>query len=108
MTEDVGSRRKRFTPAERLKILADYKASGLTQRAFADRAGVSLSCLSIWLRRQKQSAPETTPSAFLELPPPPGAPAGYKFQWPGGLSLELPRGFSPAEARELLQLARAL
>lgn len=114
--------RKRFAPAERARLLADYRASGLTQREFVAKAGISLACLSIWLRREKDAGPASGRTvSFLEIPsaslpssfstPIPSA-AGlayyYKVHFPGGLSLEIPRGFSISEARDLLNLARAL
>jgi hypothetical protein len=111
MSEKFGSVRKRFNPAQRNKILADYESSDLTQQEFAARSGISLSCLSLWLRRQRQASACSSPAEFLEIPLAPsasGAPAGYKIHLPGGVFLELPRGFSPEEARQLLQLARSV
>ena len=120
MNEKHGSVRKRFTPAQRRQILADYQAGGLTQREFASRAGVSLASLGKWLRARRLSPAEPSGPGFLELPLPsaarpasggpeaPGSQGAYKMHLPDGLCLELPRGFSPEEARQLLQLARAL
>lgn len=112
--------RKRFTPAERADLLADYRASGLTQREFVAKAGITLACLSIWLRREKGAAPAPGKQiSFLEIPsaslppsfsaPSPSALASsYKVHFASGLSLEIPRGFSISEARDLLNLARSL
>ncbi len=121
MNEKI-SVRKRFTPAERGRMLADYRASGLTQREYAAKAGISLACLSIWLRREKDGGPAPgrqvsfleIPSASMPLsfsPPIPSAPAEaafYKVHFPDGLSIEIPRGFSLSEARDLISLTRAL
>lgn len=112
--------RKRFTPLQRADLLADYRASGLTQREFAAQAGISLACLSIWLRREKDAAPApgkrvslleipsvSLPASF-STPGPSALASSYKVHFVSGLSLEIPRGFSISEARELLNLARSL
>lgn len=101
--------RKRASAEEREKILTAYRKSGLTQEKFAAQAGLSLSCLSNWLRRAKAQAP---PVSFLELAPPATNPSrwapGYRVELPGGIRLELPSGFTPAEAVELCRILRSL
>ena len=61
----AGSRRQRWTGAQRQQLLARYHQSQFTQREFAARHGLGLSTLSNWLRREsKQSLP---PVQFQEL-----------------------------------------
>ena len=122
MNQKVSVRQKKFAPAERAELLADYRFSGLTQREFVAKAGISLACLCIWLRREKEAGGVAGRQvSFMEIPsqslplsfltPVPSAPAeaaGYKVHFPGGLSIEVPRGFSTSEARDLLNLARTL
>jgi transposase-like protein len=103
--------RKRASAEEREKILNTYRKSGLTQEKFAAQAGLSLSCLSNWLRRAKAQAQSGAPS-FLEMSLPSAnssrwAP-GYRVELPGGIRLELPAGFTPAEAAELCRILRSL
>ena len=104
-----GVRRKHFRAEERARVLREYRASGLTQREFAGRAGVSVSCLGNWLRRERAGTePDVTP-AFVEIPPPRSLPrSGYRLEAPGGAVLEVPRHFSPSEVRELWALLRGL
>jgi len=57
---------RRFTPQERASWVGRYRASGLTQRGFAERHGLSLSTLHQWLRRNASSGEAQTP-AFQEV-----------------------------------------
>ena len=104
--------RKRASAEEREKILTAYRKSGLTQEKFAAQAGLSLSCLSNWLRRAKAQKAPSRPASFLEVSLPAAAPSrwapGYRVELPGGIRLELPSGFTPAEASELCRILRSL
>ena len=105
-------RRRRYTDSERAKLLAGYRQSGLTQGEFAARNGLSLSCLSIWLRRSRKVEVKSSRPALFRLPVDltPGRPAGaaYRIGFPGGHSLEVAAGFRVEELRELCQLLQAL
>src|SRR5580700_3907064 len=96
--------RKHRTPAQREKLLQDYRRSQMTQKEFASQAGLSVSSLQTWLR--KTPAASEGP-AFVAVPnllsASPAVP-GYRLQWPGGLSLEVGSGFSCRELAALLQL----
>lgn len=100
--------RKRFTPEDRSRILADYRASGLSQRAFAARVGISLACLSIWLGRAREHSLKKKEISFLELPglsvPRPACTVRFRT----GVSLEVPPGFARGELKDLLELLREL
>ncbi|HYF37491.1 MAG TPA: transposase [Prosthecobacter sp.] len=108
--------RKRFTATERRRIVNEYQTSGLTQREFATRVGISVACLSIWLRRAKEEQRGGNRVAWLELPPAaravrqePGCGGGsfsYRVQLPGGAVLEIPPGFARTEVLELLELLK--
>jgi lambda repressor-like predicted transcriptional regulator len=111
MQNDVPAR-KRASAQEREKILSAYRKSGLTQEKFAAQAGLSLSCLSNWLRRAKAQT-HSSPASFLEVSLPAAAAPnrlapGYRVELPGGIRLELPAGFTPAEAAELCRILRSL
>ena len=54
-------RQRQRTLNERAALLAEYDNSGLTQREFAARNGLSLTCLSIWLRNAQVKNPGTVP-----------------------------------------------
>jgi hypothetical protein len=101
--------RKHSTPEQREKILQSYRESSLTQKEIAVQACVCVPTLQAWLR--KAAVREGTDSRFVAVPdllsalP---APAAYRLQWPGGLSLEVRSGFAPAELAALLQLLPTL
>jgi transcriptional regulator with XRE-family HTH domain len=101
--------RKRRTQAQRELILQDYQDSQLTQAEFAERAGLSVSTLQLWLRKYSASTPPQS-RAFIEVPNLLGqastAPA-YRIELGSGISLELSSGFKPEELALLLQLLRA-
>lgn len=68
-TEVVDAGRKRdergrriVSGAERERILAEYAASGLTQKAFARREGLAYGTFVAWLGRQKSQGAARPPS----------------------------------------------
>jgi transposase-like protein len=77
--------RKRLTQAQRETILAAYRRSQLTQREFANQAGISVSALQLWLRKAATRACTQT-TAFVQVPnllaQAPG-PAMYRLHLPG-------------------------
>ena len=105
-------RRRNWTPTERADLLAEYHRSGLTQREFAAREGMSVSCLNIWLRKTRVKDRSTVPPTFVQLPV--GLSLGgnsrptYKIGFPAGHSVEVSAGFHLGELRELCQLLREL
>jgi transposase-like protein len=117
----TGSRRQR-TEGEAQAILARYWQSGLTQRVFARKAGISVSTLHYWLRRARsltEDKPRKTGSSavaptisLLEVelagPPPLGARSGggYEIEMSPGVRLRVPGGFGDGEVRRLLALLK--
>ena len=105
-------RRRRHTADERADLLAEFHKSGLTQREFAARKGLSLSCLSIWLRKARVETESTVSPTFVQLPVDLSAGRNsrptYKIGFPGGHSVEVSAGFHLVELRELCQLLRGL
>jgi len=105
-------RRKHRTPNERADLLAAYHKSGLTQREFAARKGLSLSCLRIWLRKARVANRNTVPPTFIQLPVDlmigGDSRPTYNIRFPGGHSVEVSAGFHLVELRELCQLLRGL
>ena len=82
----------------------------MTQKEFATQAGLSVSTLQAWLRKNPSRAAPPGP-AFLAVPnlwSAAPAPPAYRLQWPGGLSLEVRAGFVAGELAALLQLLPAL
>lgn len=101
---------KRLTSAQREELLNRYRGSNLTQREFAQQQGIGLSTLQRWLH-WGVGHPEPAVQAFVPVPnllSATRAPAAYRLQWPGGLTLELRAGFVPQELASLLALLPAL
>ncbi len=99
------------TRAEKAKIVAAYKQSGLSQRDFALEHGIAASNIQRWVGQFRASAKSAHPAALVEVPnllaaqPGPGA---YRLHFPQGLQLEVARGFEMGEVRVLAQLLRSL
>ena len=102
--------RKHRTPAQREKLLQNYRQSQLTQKEFAAQAGIGVSTLHAWLRKAP-GRPAAGGAAFVAVPnlfSAPPAPPSYRLLWPGGLSLEVGAGFASRDLAALLQLLPAL
>jgi hypothetical protein len=54
---------------EWVRVAEEYEASGLTQREFAERRGMTLSTLQSWVyrRRRQESAPMVQPVRLLPV-----------------------------------------
>lgn len=102
------ARRRHFTEEERTGLLRAYQESGLTQREFAAQNGMSLSWLSIWLRKSRKSDKVGEPGRLVRLPielEMGGRPRlTYKIGFSSGQSLEVSAGFDIEEVRELCKL----
>jgi transcriptional regulator with XRE-family HTH domain len=119
--ETTGSRRRR-TEVEAEAILARYGKSGLTQRVFARKAGMSVSTLQYWLRRTRSGIEEKphetgraadAPSmSLLEVelgdlsPRDARSGPGYEIEMSSGVRLRVPVGFGDGEVRRLLALLK--
>ena len=65
-----GSNRRRWTPEQRQRFLADFHQTEMTQRDFANRHGVGLSTLNKWLRLESETVPAKVKFQELRLPNP--------------------------------------
>ena len=110
--ESMPAHRRRFSPGEREQLLAAYCRSGQTQREFAFRNDLSLSCLVVWLRKFGRRPAVLVPPPFIPLPgglpTPAPSTAAYEIQFPGGLRLGVARGFAREELERLCQLLHRL
>ena len=108
--ENGSSNRRRRTPAERAQILDQYHQSGLIQKVFAARVGISCSALNSWLRRAHTNDESNRPQ-FVAVPnllATGRGSAAYRLQWPDGFTLEVVTGFAASELSALLQVVRRL
>ncbi len=102
--------RRRWSGAQKDKMLAAYRRSQLTQRDFAAQAQVGLSTLTRWLRTEARRAASGA-AELVAVPNLFSAPAGvaaYRLQLPRGVIVEVAAGFQPEELGALLQLAQGL
>ncbi len=98
------------TPAQRTQVLADYRRTGVSQRAFAAQARVGLSTLQLWLR-QERDAPAAQAPTFVPVPnflAQAPAPAAYRLRLMGGAILEIGPDYNPEQLRPLLELLKVL
>ena len=82
-------------------VLAQFHASGLNQREFAEQEGVPLSTLTYWLRRERlerEIAGETALVAVAEEPT--SLVTGFVLEF-GDLRIEVPRDASVEEWQRL-------
>src|SRR4029079_16932633 len=101
---------KHRTTAERKQALADYRRSGLSQRAFAAQAGVGVSTLQLWLR-QERDAPAAKATTFVPVPnllAQAPASAVYRLRLVGGAVLEIGSDYKPEQLQPLLELLKVL
>jgi hypothetical protein len=103
---NLGKTRPRRSQAEIAAVVAGYRASGQTQRAYAKHAGVSLASIARWVHGKGQSA-AAGPGGFaavqLREEPAPAADAAVKIRWPEGIEVELPRSLGEATLRRCLR-----
>lgn len=101
--------RRRYTPAQRAKILAAYQRSRLPQKDFAAQVGIGHSTLTLWLRQG--AAKDSGTSSFVPVANLfPGACASlpYRLQFPRGVIVEVAPGFQAEELGALLKQVQAL
>lgn len=109
---------QRWTTRDARRVLAAWKASGLTLSAFARRRGLQVQRLSWWKRRLEGAPHHANTSASSTTPPAPfipltvcaaeaEAPAAMVELVDGGLRIEL-RALEAASVTWLAALVRAL
>jgi len=101
-------RRRRRSPAEVDQILEDFKASHMTQRAFAESRGLSLSTLSFWMHKGRRVKPEAKETAPTVLPVAIGALGSskepFEIRLHDGLVVRVPVDFDATALRRLLEV----
>jgi len=103
---------RRRTRSEIEGILAEYNGSGETQRDFAQRHGIGVSTLSLWLRRERESGAAGAGNwgrAKLVEVCLAGAEASrrepgidFEIEFAGGERLRVRRGFLAEELRVIV------
>ena len=104
------ARRPHRSPEEIAELLGEYHRSDLTQRAFADWKGLSLSSLSLWLRKARErggrevtvESPRLVPVRLRQ-----SSGAGFELVISGGAILRIPADFDEDALRRLLEVLEA-
>jgi hypothetical protein len=96
--------RKITTPAERVALIAQYRDSGLTQKAFARQEGIKFSTFTSWVQGRRFAGKRGRQVRFAELP-------ALTQPSLGGLVVQLPdgvvvRGSTVSEVAALVQALR--
>ena len=104
-----GSPRRRFTRAERDRLLEEFDQSGLSGAAFARQQGIGYSTLAAWRKKRSlqqagSSSSETSPFVELKFSRPPVA-GGMMIRM-GSLELEVHHAGHLAWAERLLRTLR--
>ena len=103
-TKDGKAKQPRRSRAEIAAVVAGYRESGLTQRAYAQQVGVSLASIARWVHGKGQGG-AAAPAGFAAVQlraEPPAADAAVKIRWPEGVEMELPLSLGEATLRRCL------
>ncbi len=100
-----GRGRRIAAAEEREALVAQYRESGLTQKAFAEREGIKFSTFTAWVQGRRHASRPGQKVRFAEL----SAMAGQVMT---GLAVQLPdgvivRGTSASEVAELVRALRS-
>ena len=103
---DTGAKRdgrgRRIAAAEeREAMVCQYRSSGLTQRAFAQREGIKFSTFTSWVQGRRYAGKPGRKVRFAELPAP--AMAGLAVQLPDGTVI---RGTNAGDVAQLVHALR--
>jgi transposase-like protein len=96
-----GRGRRIATTEERDALVAQYRESGLTQKAFAEREGIKFSTFTAWVQGRRHAGKPGRKVRFAQLPM--MATAGLAVQLPDGVIV---RGTSASEVAELVRALR--
>ncbi|SMF25568.1 hypothetical protein SAMN02744102_02225 [Paenibacillus barengoltzii] len=101
--------RKEDRQQEWMERLADYRASGLTMRAWCEARQVSFHKLRYWLRATKQQESAPAAASFVPLTVSEAAETGASLVVRvGEARIELEPGFNPQLLRDVVQALKGL
>jgi hypothetical protein len=102
------SRQHRATADQRLRMVEQFRRSGLTRGAFSQQYGIPLATLSWWLAKTKRALSLPVPVIFREvsLEPPatePINPWAMEFVGPSGLKVRCREALAVRDLARLLR-----
>ena len=105
--------RRRYSEADREKILGEYRKSGLSQARFANTTGLCISTLRNWLWKSRESKAGSRSGDLIPVRLLPGhgstEPAArglLEIELATGSVIRMSPGFNPNEVRELVKILR--
>lgn len=101
------SSRQNFTSEGRARLVQDYRQGALSQKEYAAKAGIGVTTLQSWLRKEASApAPKLlpVPNLLSALP----ARSTYRLHLASGLQLDVGPGFRAEELTTLLRVLRDL
>lgn len=104
-TTIVGKTRRRWSAADRERILADYPRREGTQAEFCRQQGVSVPTLAVWLRNGRAQSPAGNPG-LVELRPGPVGANDVLVELMGGVTVRVPPGTEPQWLAQVIAALR--
>jgi hypothetical protein len=98
---------ERTTPEQRAEMVATFRQSGLSQRAFAELEGINLSRLQSWLYAKSSRVKSAPQPRFVRVTTPAMTPMGGEIQLRIGETVSLQLANLP-EPEYVARLHRAL
>jgi len=84
-------------------VVAGWQQSGQSQQAYCAAQGLSIAVFHYWLRHWRESQAEGVVGEFVEVRPQTIA-QGLIVEYPNGIKIHLPVGYSEHQLRVLLKL----
>ena len=84
-------------------VVAGWSQSGQSQQAYCAAQGLSMAVFQYWLRHWRESEVERGDGEFVEVRPKPSV-QGLIVEYPNGIKVHLPEGYSEHQLRVLLKL----
>jgi transposase-like protein len=100
----MNKKRRRWSAADKEKILGVYAQREGTQAEFCHEQGVSVPTLAVWLRKSRVQSPSRDPG-LVELRPGSIGSSDVLVELLGGMTVRIPPGTEP---RWIAQLIAAL
>ena len=89
--------------SEMYKQIADWRSSGLSQKAYCQEQGIKLATFSYWIKKQKDEQTSQNQEGFIPLKAA-SKNESYRIVYPNGVVLEASKGSSLSELQQLIQL----
>lgn len=96
-------KRLRRSAGEMYGIVSGWEQSGQSQQAYCAGQGLSMAVFQYWLRHWRESQDEGVVGEFVEVRPQTSV-QGLIVEYPNGIKVHLPVGYSEHQLRVLLKL----